>query len=264
MREKRRKRGSRRRNLEIASSAVICSAFLGPGCGDSVSDPPAPPLCDYLSEFPPLSFDVDIRNVPADSEAQIVGTASHVLIDRIDSVAVSTNLGLVSSASITDDSTFTFGWRPVDPSVGIVAGSGSIAALVFVSTVEPPPDSACQFTRSLPVEVDSEGNGTFVGVKVSELLSPAFDASVELESTAGRRCVLRCVIENPLTGNKAGWEIPGLYEFEWIAPAGEIRRNGDPVVTWIAPASPGLYQVQVVVRKGATGLAIGHLNIKVE
>lgn len=262
MSKRARNRWFRKRRPGLGSSAVFCSALLGSGC-ENVSDPPAPPLCDVLNDYAPVSFDVDSQTVPADSTVQIVGTVSHVSVRRVDSVAVNATLGLVSAPSITDDSTFTFGWQPVDPSVGVVAGQGSISALVFVSTNRAPPDSACQFARALRVQVDSDGTGTLFPEPVAKILSPILDVSVKLESSRERHCVLRCVIDSGLSGREVGWGLLEEFDFEWIAPAGQLLDNRSPVVRWIAPESPGLYQVQVVVRTGTTGLAIGHINIEV-
>ncbi len=146
----------------VAGFVAICWALLIPGCNDP-PDLPARPLCEYYSEYPPLRFDYSPDAVAADSHVDVVGFASHSLIDRIDSVAIWTTLGLATLPTLADDTTFVFSWMPVDSAAGIVAGTGTITAWVSVTTLDPPPDSTCQFARNLRVQVDTLGTGSVSG-----------------------------------------------------------------------------------------------------
>lgn len=262
MGKNRRRRAAKKPHLGLAGSAVFCSAFLG--CGDVVCDPPPPPLCDELNQFPPVSFDFSTQPVPSDLAAQVIGSVSHALVRRIDSLAVSTTLGLVSSVSVLSNSAFSFEWKPVDPSVGVTEGHGDISILISVTTTEPPPDSTCQFAQTLRVQVDSKGTGQLIQDALSGVLSPSLTVSVELESSSGRDCVLRCVVDDGLGGGQGGWDIRDDVLFEWVAEDGHLEDSGHSVAKWTVPEDPGVYQVQVVVRKGTAGIAVGHINIKMD
>ena len=232
---------------KVAASAGVALATTGlSGCFDNGAvDPLPPPLqCNTVSNGQQLGV---TANRTADTVSVTVRNNNNASTWRVDSV-VAVSGGTILSTTLPQPGSL----QPLGILLKLDSSTTTEARFTVNATLTGFSGEPCAVTRTFILTISASGVQVSAADTVDLPLAARQKANIVVARQEGS--LLELVARTPYQGTA---------EISWSVTAGQLDISAGEAVRWIVPATPGLYQAELVIDYGVDGVAFDVLVIEV-